>query len=73
MLAHFHDACVGRLQLVYTSVCNLHFNAYCFEVSEKFRVVRGAAGGNFYRSPITFDGMVFVPSIDGFTMGWDGI
>ena len=37
------------------------------------RVVRGAAGGKNDRSPITFDGMVFVPSTDGITKGWDGI
>ena len=32
-----------------------------------------AAGGKICRSPITFDGMVFMPSVDGITMGWDGI
>lgn len=37
--------------------------------SRFFRVRRGA----FFRPPITWDGMVFAPTSDGITMGWDGI
>lgn len=45
---------------------------WCLRHVLSHRDGKPAAGGIFFRCPFTCDGMVFAPTSDGNTVGWDG-